>query len=292
MTESSTDTEYLVFTADENHYGVGYTDVVSVVDLKTVSAVPGFPPGVRGILSFREHGIPVLDLRVCFGATSRVVETDELVTTMALRKQDHINWLNKLKEEVHGGKPISVQTNPHLCTFGKWYDQFRSSNKNLNDYMERFDIPHQWIHQVAVDAGELLSAGRGEEAKRLVHQAEHGVLELLVELFDGMAEVVRRYLSEYAVVFDIDGQTLALAADDIQFFGRLDYLQHATASGSGADGAAVVQAIGRYRKENDGKDHDVLLLDVRRLVAHVAGEGGSLSGGLGSWVGSSAQRGA
>lgn len=287
--EFTSETECLVFTADKVQYGVSYVDLVSVIDLPRAVAVPGVPPGVRGVIAFRGSSIPVVDLRVCFGAASRLAETDELLATMAARKQDHINWLQKLKEEVHGGKPISVQTNPHLCAFGKWYDHFRSDNHNLDEYMRRFDVPHQWIHTVAVDAAELIGQGKIEAAKELVHRAERGVLELLLELFDGIAGVVQRYLKEYALVFQLGGKTLAMAADDINFFGTLESLQHARTTGT-ANGQAPVTAIGRYRRENDGEVRDVLLLDMERLVRHLGEDGDDLRTGITQWVGGAERR--
>lgn len=265
-TSFSPDVEYLVFTANEIQYGVSHESVVSVIDLPAATAVPGLPAEVRGVIPFRDRSIPLIDLRRCFGATGRLTETNDLVATMAQRKQDHLNWLNKLEDEVYSGKPISVQTDPHLCVFGKWYDQFRSDNRNLTDYMKRFDVPHKEIHRVAVDVQEMISRGRTEEAKRLVRLTEHGVLARLVELFDGLGEIVRKYLLEYAIIFQLEGQTLAMTADDINFFSRLDHVQYPLPAGLETGTKGVVQAIGRYQEENGAAYVNILLLDLMRLV--------------------------
>ena len=261
------DIEYLVFTANHSRYGVSYLNVVAVMDVPAHTAVPSMPSEVRGVIPFQGHSIPLFDLRACFGERSRLQETEELVQTMAQRKQDHINWLNKLKEEVFGNKPITVQTDPHKCAFGKWYDTFHSDNTNLNSYMQRFNDPHQQIHHVAIDAADMIQQGHLEEAKNLLYRTEDELLKRLLALFDGIAEQVRQYLLEYAVVFNINDQLFALAVDDINVFSRLSHIEHPVPAGITSGDRGFVQAIGRYQADGHQQEQNVLLLDVQRIVA-------------------------
>ncbi|MBF0179875.1 MAG: chemotaxis protein CheW [Magnetococcales bacterium] len=262
----SLDTEFLVFTANHNRYGVPHLNVVAVMDVPEHTCVPCMPPEMRGVIPFQEHGIPLFDLRTCFGEPPRARETEELVQTMALRKQDHINWLDKLKDEVFNGRPITVQTNPHLCAFGKWYDRFHTDNLNLAAYMQRFDTPHQQIHQVAVQAAALIRDDRGKEAEELVHLTEKGLLTRLIDLFDGIGGQIRQYMLEYAVVLKVEERLFAVAVDDINYFSRLHHIEsHVPAGMTNADND-FVQAIGRYREDGKQEETDILLLDVGRIV--------------------------
>ena len=261
------DVEYLVFTVSQGRYGIPGAEVLSVMDMPTCTLVPHLPSDVRGVIAFRGGNIPLFDLRICFGARARTVETEELVTTMGMRKQDHINWVNKLKDEVLNGKPITVQTDPHKCAFGKWYDQFQSDNVNLSAYMHRFDNPHQEIHRVAIDAAELCRDGcNPQRARDLIHRTETGVLARLIELFDGISDQVRKYLLEYAIILQVDGELFAIAVDDINFFSRLTRIEHPLPSGSVPQGSSLVQALGRYREEGSTEEKDVLLLDMTLIT--------------------------
>ena len=260
------DIEYLVFTVNQGRYGVPHFDVVSVMDIPSFTAVPHLPEDVRGVIAFRNGNIPLFDLRVCFGTKARLSETDDLVKTMELRKQDHINWLNKLKDEVLHDKPISVQTDPHKCAFGKWYDTFQSDNLNLNAYMRRFDEPHKAIHRVAVDAEKLISSSQVQSAHDLINRTEEGLLVRLLELFDGIADQVRKYLLEYAIILEIGEDMFAIAVDDINFFSRLSHIEHPLPSGVDV-GSELVQALGRYHEEGNTQEKDVLLLDMSRITS-------------------------
>ena len=259
------DLEYLVFSVNQGQYGIPHFDVVSVMDIPSCTVVPHLPSDVRGVIAFRDGNIPLLDLRVCFGAKARIVETEELIVTMGQRKQDHINWLNKLKDEVYGDKPITVQTDPRKCAFGQWYDQFQSDNVNLSAYMHRFCEPHEAIHKVALEAEVLIRNGQVQEAHDLVHRTETGLLIRLLELFEGIEEQVRKYLLEYAIILQVGEDLFAIAVDDINFFRRLSHIEHPLPSGVVAGGSDLVQALGRYREDGGVQEKDVLLLDMSRI---------------------------
>ncbi|MBF0295361.1 MAG: chemotaxis protein CheW [Magnetococcales bacterium] len=264
--ELTLDTEFLVFTANHNRYGVPHLNVVAVMDVPEYTCVPCMPAEMRGVIPFQERSIPLFDLRICFGEPPRAQETDELKQTMALRKQDHINWLDKLKDEVFNGRPITVQTNPHLCAFGKWYDRFHTDNLNLSAYMQRFDTPHQQIHQVAVQAAALIRDGRTREAEELIHLTEKGLLTRLIDLFDGIGGQIRQYLLEYALVLQVEGEQFAVAVDDINYFSRLHHIESRVPTGMTNAENDFVQAIGRYREDGNQEETDILLLDVGRIV--------------------------
>ncbi|MBF0582871.1 MAG: chemotaxis protein CheW [Magnetococcales bacterium] len=261
------DIEYLVFTVNQGRYGIPCSDVVSVMDMPACTTVPHMPADTRGVIPFRESNIPLVDLRICFGAQARMEETEALVTTMGLRKQDHVNWLNKLKDEVYNDKPITVQTDHHKCAFGKWFDQFQSDNINLAAYVHRFDKPHQEIHRVAIEANELIRNDQSKQARELIQRTETGVLLRLIELFDGVAEQVRKYLLEYAIILQAGGELFAVAVDDINFFSRLTHIEHPLPAGSATHDSGFVQALGRYREDEEGSvvEKDVLLLDMSMI---------------------------
>ncbi|MBF0153944.1 MAG: chemotaxis protein CheW [Magnetococcales bacterium] len=267
------DVDYLVFSVNRGRFGVPHFNVVSVMDLPPHTSVPYMPPEVRGIIPFRETSIPLVDLRVSFGLTARTLETQELIANMAARKQDHINWVNKLKDEVLNSKPITVQTNPHLCAFGKWYDKFETDNGNLGAFMKRFDDPHQQIHRVGVEAARLIQQGKNEQAVSLIRSTESGVLVRLLELFDGIEGVVHKYLLEYAIIVVAGGSQFAIAVDDINFFSRLEEIEHPLPTGISGENSDLVQGIARYQDDTTGERRDVLLLDLNRIVNRIGDSG-------------------
>jgi chemoreceptor zinc-binding protein len=40
------------------------------------------------------------------------------------RKNDHIHWVNEFERSIKNDEQINLNTDPHECAFGKWYDNF------------------------------------------------------------------------------------------------------------------------------------------------------------------------
>ncbi|MBF0588325.1 MAG: chemotaxis protein CheW [Magnetococcales bacterium] len=258
--------EYLVFSIEGRQYAVPGSNVVSVINMPVETVIPHVPPAMRGIISFQENNVTLFDLRTLFGIEGRKKEIDALISNMAARKQDHINWLNTLLKEVDNHQTITVQTNPHLCAFGKWYDKFTTDNLQLRSYMERFDTPHKEIHALAITAAELAGNDDTAGAHTLIKQAESGVLAKLLNLFDGIGDLVRRYMMEYAIVCETDNVQFAIAVDDINFFSPLEKIEYPAPKGIARDENDIVQAVGRYRAKSEDEYSNILLLELGQIT--------------------------
>ncbi|MBF0124290.1 MAG: hypothetical protein HQL60_03000 [Magnetococcales bacterium] len=132
--------------------------------------------------------------------------------------------------------------------------------------MQHFNEPHQRIHRIAVDAQQLIHANKNQDAHRLVQTEEQDVLMGLLALFDGIEEIVHRYLLEYAIVFETREEIFAVAVDDINLFCRINEIQYPMPDGVVSGSTSLVQAVGRYQPEVSQQERDVLLLDMRQLL--------------------------
>ena len=100
----------------------------------------------------------------------------------------------------------------------------------------------------------------------MLYRTESGLLLRLIELFDGIGDQVRKYLLEYAIILNVHGNLFAIAVDDINFFSRLNHIEHPLPPGLAGNGSDLVQALGRYQEEDNTEEKDVLLLDMTRLA--------------------------
>lgn len=60
-------TQYLTFGVDGEVFAIDVVQVHEVLDLCPFAKVPNTPPFMRGMISVRGRGVPVIDLRVKFG---------------------------------------------------------------------------------------------------------------------------------------------------------------------------------------------------------------------------------
>jgi chemotaxis signal transduction protein len=260
----SQDAHYLIVMLSDQLFALPYDHIVQIIDSPRATKVPNMSSHVRGTINFHGEMIVLYDMRKTLGMTSLPEEVMHIVQTLAARKQDHINWLAKLKDEVYHDREISVQTDPHKCSFGKWFDAFRPESVTLADYMTRFDAPHKQIHHLAIQAQELIRKGRKQEAKDLIHDAEKKELNSLLALFDAAEEAIRRFTYEYAVVLERSGLKFAISVDSVKSFDQFEEVS--------LDVPPVLKrTVGEFlcgfgRRNVNGRAADILILDVEKIV--------------------------
>ena len=182
-----------------------------------------------------------------------------------------MDWVNKLKDAVYNDKDITVETNPHNCAFGKWYDAFKTDSSNLRIFMESFNLPHQTIHNLAVQAKELLAKGQKNAAADLIHHAENKELALLLRLFDSFEETLRKWTYEYAIVINSQGKQVALAVDEIKFFDKFDEVIPTLPTSMKIPAEHLVAALGRKMIGN--RLEDILIINCDNLHLGATAEG-------------------
>lgn len=255
--------DYLVFSAKDYLLALPSFNIIQIVDSPACTAMPNMPLYVRGVIDFMGSPIPMIDTRVRLSLKSRQEEVADMVNTFLQRKQEHLNWISKLKDAVEHDKEITVEKNPHLCAFGKWYDSYTANTLALSSYMSRFDKPHKAIHELAVQSEKLILAGQKEQAKSLITAAEQNELKILVALFDGFEEQMRQSYQEYAVVVNHGDRSFALAIDTVKYFEKLDEIVHDVPF-TGNINDRVISGVGR-KKIGNATD-EVMLLDLEALL--------------------------
>ena len=258
------DSDHLVVMLAKQLYALPYYDLVQIIDSPKPTVLPYMEAHVRGTIDFHGEIIVLYDMRKVLGLPSLAEEVSSIVRSLADRKQDHINWLDRLKDEVYHDHAISVQTDPHKCKFGQWYDHFVTESQVLQDFMARFDAPHKNIHKLAVKAQELINVGRKQDAKDLIHEAERTELAALLNLFDNAERFIRNYTYEYAVVLEHAGSRFAVSVDSVRSFDRLDEISPEIPLMLQRTGSDLLQAFGRMR--TNGKEEDVLILNAGKIV--------------------------
>jgi hypothetical protein len=163
-----------------------------------------------------------------------------------------------------------VQTDPHKCAFGVWYDACKFHSYNLTDYMAHFDAPHKRIHSLAIEVGILIQAGKLEAAQDIIHQAESNELQTLLSLFDGAAKKIRQFTYEYAVIFErANGQLVAMLADKMEYFGLLDEVISPLPVAFSRQHNNFIDALGRKTKGDDTEE--ILILSIEKFLLDETG---------------------
>lgn len=257
----SVDLEFLVFESAGQRFALSGAQIIQIIDLPPLTSLPTLPACLRGVMDFRGETVPLFDLRKKLGAISQAQELSELIKTLELRKQDHLQWLAKLKDAVYNQYEITVETNPQRCAFGKWYDSFKTDSTILAYYLSRFDKPHRRIHQVAVESKELMKLGKNTAAQEIIRAAEKKELKLLIKLFDNAAEQIIQYSYEYAVVVEQGAKKMAIIVDALKYFDKFDAITEELPALITRDRNNFIVAIGKKKQAETIEEVMIIQLD-------------------------------
>jgi purine-binding chemotaxis protein CheW len=82
LTSENLDDMYLSFSLGTEEYAVGIKQVVEIVGLPRIMAVPDLPDYIRGVINLRGKVIPLLDVRLRFRMQERAYDERTVVIVM------------------------------------------------------------------------------------------------------------------------------------------------------------------------------------------------------------------
>lgn len=206
----------IIFEINYNLFSIQSRNVHSIIKLPEITPLPESKDFIRGIFEYRDVLYNLIDFRKTLEYQTISEEIQDFNQMIDQREQDHINWLSKLCESVQNNEKFNLTTDPHNCAFGKWYDNYESSNFFINDILKKFDQPHKNIHSIACEIEKMKLNGKYDEAKSKIINTKHTELASMKKLFVGIKDKVAASRHELAILFDVNSKKFALAVDKIR----------------------------------------------------------------------------
>lgn len=209
----------IVFKVGKMTCAVDGASVISIQRMEEFTLTPHTPDEIFGSINFRNHEISILDLRTVFGLPTRIKEYSDFIKMLDQRKQDHINWVNTLKESVRNNTHFPLATCPHQCAFGKWYDKYDHPNKKIMFHMERIREPHNKLHYAALDVAKIQEKDcpedeKNEQIQEILRQVENEYMVTVVGLLDSAKTIFKDIYQTMLIVLE-DIQQIAIAVDEV-----------------------------------------------------------------------------
>jgi purine-binding chemotaxis protein CheW len=254
---------WVIVTLEKRLFALRVADVETMVMLPTISSIPDAPSYIRGVINLRGKVIPVFDLRLRLGITTLKEETDNLISLLMQREADHVNWVNELELSVKESREFKLQTNPHLCAFGKWYDSFKTDNLIVSTMLRKFDTPHQCIHAIANKILLLTNANNNAGALKLIEDTRSGDLAEMVRLFALLRAELQTSIREIAVVISSDVNTYAVIVDSVETVSHVSISADNDIRNIGIELSenGLITSVGKLEKSNEL----VLVLDAKGI---------------------------
>lgn len=218
MNKSKLSSPWVLLDINNVIYATSCESVLSLNQLPKVTPLPDAPAEIRGVINFRGRLIQLVDTRTLLNIKTITNDINDFNTMIDQRCNDHLNWINTLEKTVLNNEEFTLQTNPHKCAFGKWYDSYDSKNTNImfSTTFTKFDKPHKEIHQIGITAKELIEKGDKDAAVKLINDTKDTKLKEMLGLFDDLKEAYNESRKEIAVVIGKNEQNcVSLSVDQI-----------------------------------------------------------------------------
>ena len=210
---------YIVFKIFGKLYCVTSKYISTIMQLPHFEELPDADPCITGVYTYRGELVQMLDLRTLFRMPSLAQEYQDFSAMIDARKQDHINWVNELKKSVAENYQFPLATDPHKCTFGRWYDSFSSENNEVNLYLKKLEFPHRMLHEAAVKVGECsrdcANCGREKCLQAALKEAEDRYMPQVLDLLDGVKEVFKSAMYHEMSLVLSGGKGIAVIVDEV-----------------------------------------------------------------------------
>ncbi|MCA9302484.1 MAG: chemotaxis protein CheW [Phycisphaerales bacterium] len=227
VTHSEPIARYVVVGVHKNRYGITTDSTVELMGSNTarITRVPHSPEYISGVINHRGSIIPVIDSRKLLGFQTNKSEVDALVSMLAQREQDHIDWLNELRRCVREGAAFTKALDPNMCAFGKWYNELMGSASKLNaitkgdaslkSLFEYFKAPHARIHSIGKRVLELAQHGEQEKACAVIQEAWDTDLKAMQDLFGRAKETIKKTHVSMMIITELGSRKAAMLVDAV-----------------------------------------------------------------------------
>lgn len=211
------DLPWVVLSIANEMYAISCKNIISLYRLMDIIKLPNAPEEIRGMTKFRDKVIELIDIRAILGFKTIDVEITEFNDLMSARLNDHVNWLEKLNKIVMEDLPFDLETNPHKCAFGKWYDSYDVANASImfQSAFGKFDKPHRQIHEIAIKAEQFIKIGEKQAAIDLIQKTKDNELKQMVVLFDEIKSAFQDAKREIVTVLGNDSKYICMAVDEV-----------------------------------------------------------------------------
>ncbi len=210
--------DYLSFRHQQQHFALPIDCVrfIAAENALTPTNVATGNSQTFDMVDYEGQACVILSLARLLNQPSERTKNRNLIQLLQEREQDHLNWLNALRESLQKNTPFDKQRDPDLCAFGSWYKSYKADDPQLAHLLSRFDEPHRRLHALAGELLALRDEEQQEKALHILHEHEHSTLARLLALFHEARDLVANKTRPTVIMVQVkEGQIIGLKVDDV-----------------------------------------------------------------------------
>lgn len=207
---------WIIFKLKEQLFTINTKTVISIYQLPNeITPIPESEDFLEGVMNLRGEIIPIISLRKLFSMGTIEDESRELLAMLEQRKQDHVNWVNELVNSVRENRRFSLATDPHMCAFGKWYDNYNTNNATLAMHLKKIREPHDKLHETAIIVDRCVNSGDYDGAQYQISLARDQYMPEVLKYIDESARALSEGYRQMVIALNNGEKTIGVITDEI-----------------------------------------------------------------------------
>lgn len=237
---------YVIFKIQDNIFALNSKYVLSIEETPpSTTEVSRTSYEVRGVTYYKEQAINLIDLRKVLGYMSQQDYIDGKID-LSSRIQEHLRIVDQLDNAIQIGSDITVTSDPHACTFGKWVDNYDTTLVSVKNQLERINITHERLHKSVAEIKSLLEMKRKDEALALFETVKNEYSPRIVDGLNALNAALHSEIRELSLIIQVGTKKVGLIVDStesVEFVDEIQNLPHTVI------GSEYVRRFGLRKKD-------------------------------------------
>ena len=212
--------DLIVFSVVNNKYALKIDNIERIIQVPEVTKIPTSHEFIDGIISYEDKIIKILNFRRLIGIPDYEVELIELFAKL---KEDHVSWIDSLKESLYEGIEFKYTTNSHICELGKLIDSFTSYDDKISEGLTVLTESHKNLHIRGAEALEIYKKNK-EEAIGIFENEIKEVYSTTLSLLDTFLLEIESVVNslQKLLIYENEETTFAIKIDNIDDIAHIE----------------------------------------------------------------------
>ena len=228
-TQANDTTTYAIFRLHSKYYAIDCKDMISITPATdNVAPISGSPEYADGTITIRSQLFTRFNMRCFFHLPSMDYENGEFFKQLTLLKEDYLNWIDTLKNEVIQDKtdftPFILNQSAYetACTYLPTFKQYFSKIVAQQDIVTRGLT--EYIHFIASEEDE---DERKEAKETILSHLQDKFIKKFQSLFYEERRIFKEPFDEAILALQNEDTFIALLVDKVLGISELTIIEEA-----------------------------------------------------------------
>lgn len=264
---------WIIFKVRDNDYSVNSENVISIVEMpNNIIQVPDVQQYIRGIMDLRGSIIPLIDLKVVFGAKSYKDIINEFSDAIQKVKKDCLDWINELERCIQNEELFTLKTGVRQCGLGKWFYSYNSDDFTINNHLSKLEQPHNMLHDKVkcyidtLNNDKLTQEEKNNIYSDILYKAKTDFVPKIIDILTDTQSLLKESLKEMIIVIEYNNFKAGIIVDKVNAIENvLDVFEQSEMDDKYYD-TRYVTSVGKSEKSNT----TVLKLNLDNILSKAA----------------------